>query len=58
MRKAHLVHLRSEPLGLRERRPEGVEHAGFDPLPRELLRHAEPDAVEALGGGQLDLLRK
>ena len=40
-----------------ERLLEALEHTGLDPLPlaRELLGHAEADAVQALRGRRLDL---
>jgi len=52
VRELHVAHLRSQLLRPRERSVEGVEHAGFDALAGELGRHAEPHAVQALGGGR------
>ncbi len=51
-------HLRAQLPRQLERGSEGLEHTRLDPLPGQLLGHAEADTVEALAARQLDLVRE
>ena len=55
VREVHLADARAELLGTRQGGVEALEDAGFDALAGELAGHAQGDAVEPLGRGQLQL---